>query len=106
MAEAEISAVAIGGIVMCFSMEWLEHLLILAVIVVAVVAILQIIISYVLAKITPSGLFADAISIISQVIKIVIWAIIIIFVIYFVFEMISCLWSISGGLSLGNPRRS
>ena len=85
---------------MCFSMEWLEHLLILAVVVIAIVAILQIIVSYVLAKITPSGMFADAIGIISQVIKIVIWAIIIIAVIYFVFSMIACLWGMAGGLSL------
>jgi hypothetical protein len=82
---------------MCFTLEWLEHLLILAVVVISIVAILQLIINYVLAKITPSGMFADAISIISQVIKIVIWAIIIIAIIYFCFAMISCLWSYAGG---------
>jgi hypothetical protein len=85
---------------MCFSMEWIQHLLILAVVVIAIVAILQIIVSYVLAKLQPSGMFADVIRIVAQIFKIVIWAIIIIAVIYFAFAMISCLWSMSGGLSI------
>jgi len=84
---------------MCFSLEWLQHLLILAVVVIAVVAILTIIVRYVLTKIQPSGMFADAISIVAQVIKIVIWAVVIIFIIIFCFEMISCLIGMAGGLS-------
>jgi hypothetical protein len=89
---------------MCFSMEWLQHLLILAVVVIAVVLILQLIITYVLSKLQPTGTFADAINIVIQIIKIVIWAIIIIALIYFAFSMISCLLSYSGGLSL-SPHR-
>lgn len=83
---------------MCFSMEWIEHLLILAVVVTAIVLILQAIINYVLPNLP--AMFAGAVGLITQIIKIVIWAIIIIAVIIFAFSMISCLWSMSGGLSI------
>lgn len=81
---------------MCFSLEWIEHMLILAVVVVAIVLILQAILSFVLPKLP--AMFADAVALISQIIKIVIWAIIIIAVILFAFAMISCLWSYAGGI--------
>ena len=40
---------------MCFSLEWLEHLLILAVVIVAIVAILQAIVNKAVAKIIREG---------------------------------------------------
>ncbi|HXC76861.1 MAG TPA: hypothetical protein VNU19_07410 [Candidatus Acidoferrum sp.] len=85
---------------MCFSLEWIEHLLILAVVITAIVLILQAIISFVLPKLP--GMFAEAVGLITTIIKIVIWAIIIIALIYFAFSMISCLWGMAGGLSLSH----
>ena len=87
---------------MCFSLEWLQHLLILAVVVTAVWAILSIIVPWALGKLgAPLG---EAVGIISQVVRILVWAVIIIFVIYIVFMMISCLLTMGGGFSL-MPRR-
>jgi hypothetical protein len=79
---------------MCFSMEWIEHILILAVVVIAVVAIIKILIALVLPQLGWVG------SIIMQVLNIVMWAVIAIFVIIFCFDMISCLINMSGGLNL------
>ena len=84
---------------MCFSLEWWRDLFILFVIVVAVVAILQVVVPWILSKLQTSGIIAEGIGIITQVMKIVIWAIVIIFVIYVVFALIACLMG-SGGLSL------
>ena len=82
---------------MCFSMAWLMNLLIWLVIVGAIIAILQIIVPWVLSKLGASGVFGEAIGIITAVIKIIIWAIVIIFVIYIVFSLIACLLGYSGG---------
>ena len=87
---------------MCFQLEWFKDLLIWLVIVVAVVAILQIIVPWVLSKMQASGIIAEGIGIISQIVRIVIWAVVIIFVIYIAFALIACLTG--GGFSLF-PRR-
>lgn len=81
---------------MCFSLEWIEHLLILAVIVGAIIAILQVIVSFVLPKLPAP--FQEIAGVISAIIRIVIWAIVIIAVIVFAFSVISCLWSYGGGI--------
>jgi uncharacterized membrane protein len=86
----------------CFSLEWFKDLLIWLVIVVAVVAILQIIVPWVLSKMQVSGIIGEGVGIITQVVKIIIWAVVIIFVIYIVFALIACLTG--GGFSLF-PRR-
>ena len=70
---------------MCFTLAWLEQLLVDVVILVAVVSILKILIPWLLAKL--GGDFA----IIGQVINVVLWALVAIVVIYFCFAMISCL---------------
>jgi hypothetical protein len=81
---------------MCFSLAWLQQLLIWIVIVGAIVAILQLFVPWVVAN---AGIFGDAVNIILQIIKIVVWAIVVIFVIYVAFDLISCLLS-SGSLKL------
>ena len=73
---------------MCFGLAWLEQLLIWIVIVCAIVGILRLLLPFILTQLGVGG------GIIMQAINIVIWAIIAIFVIYFCFELISCL----GGL--------
>ena len=69
----------------CFSLQWIEQILIWAVIVVAVIAIVKILIALVLPQLGWVG------SIIMQVLNIVMWAVVAIFVIAFCFDMIGCL---------------
>ena len=81
----------------CFGIEWLEQLLICIVIVCAVVALLELLVSFVLPRI---GLAGEIVSFIVAAVRIIIWAIICIFAIYFIFELISCVL----GSGLGVPR--
>lgn len=83
---------------MCFSMAWLQQLLIMAVIFIAVIAILKLLIPWILSQLGGGG------GIIMGVINILFWAIIAIFVIYICFAVISCLMSMGGGFPL-MPRR-
>ena len=75
---------------MCFSLPWLEQLLVWLVIVCAIIAILRLLLPWVAAQL--------GIPIIAQVINIILWAVVVIFVIYFCFALLSCLGG--GGLSL------
>lgn len=84
---------------MCFSLQWFEQLLIVLVIVAAVVAILKILVPYVILKLGWSEA-GEGVGIVVAVLRIVVWAVIVIFVIYFCFAMISCLLSYGGGLPL------
>ena len=83
---------------MCFSIEWWEQLLVWIVIVVAIVSILRLLLPWVLGQLGAGG------GILAQVINIVLWAVICIFVIYICFALIECLLSAGGHLSL-LPRR-
>jgi hypothetical protein len=73
----------------CFTLQWFEQVLIFCVILGAVYAILKLLIPLVLGGLPP---------IIGQVINIVLWAVICILVIYVCFALISCLFSLGGGL--------
>lgn len=75
---------------MCFTLGWIEQLLVWLVIVCAVIAILRLLLPWVAAQL--------GIPILAQVIQIVLWAVIVIFVIYFCFALLSCLGG--GGLPL------
>lgn len=75
----------------CFSLAWLEQLLVWLVIVGAVFAILRLVIPLALSGWPP---------IIGQVLNIVLWAIIVILIIWICFALLSCL---GGGLSLLPP---
>lgn len=81
----------------CFSLAWLEQILIWAVIVAAVFAILKLIVPYILGMLGVAG------GIIAQAINIVLWAVIAIFVIYIVFGLLSCL--LGGGFLPPLPHR-
>ena len=70
---------------MCFSLAWLESLLIYIVIVCAVVGIIRLLVPYVLSQLGAGG------NIIMAALNIIMWAIICIFVIYICFALISCL---------------
>jgi hypothetical protein len=80
---------------MCFTWGWLEQLLIWVVIVVAIVAILKLIVPYILSKLGAPA--SEGVAVAFRAVDIVIWAVIAIFVIYFVFALIACLWSLGGG---------
>lgn len=80
----------------CFSLLWLEQILIWFVVVCAVVGILKLLVPFILAQLGAGG------DIIMKAINIVMWAIICIFVIYVCFALIECLIG-GGGLML--PRR-
>ncbi len=69
----------------CFSLEWIEQLLIWLVVVCAIVAIIKILIALVLPQLGTIG------SIVMQILNIVLWAVICIFVIAIAFDLISCL---------------
>ena len=83
---------------MCFSLGWIEQVLIRLVILLAVVGIIKLLLPYLLAQLGAGG------AVIIQALKIVLWAVVAIFVIIVCFDLISCLLSAGGGFSL-MPRR-
>lgn len=70
---------------MCFSLGWIEQLLVWLVIIFAIVAILRLLIPWIAGKLGGDG------GVIVAAINIVLWAFIAICVIYFVFALIACL---------------
>lgn len=86
---------------MCFSLNWLMQLLVWIVVIAAIVAIVNVLLPRVLGLL--SGIFGDAAGMLVQILRIVLWAVVMIFVIYVAFDLISCLMSMSGG-SLRLPR--
>jgi hypothetical protein len=77
---------------MCFTLGWLEALLVNIIILAAVIAVLRILIPWILGLVgfDPGPLMA--------IVNIILWAIVAIFVIYLVFSLLSCL----GGGGFGN----
>ena len=75
---------------MCFSIGWLEQLLVWLIIVCAVVAVLRLIVPWVAAQL--------GVPVIAQVLNIILWAVVCIFVIYFCFALLECLGG--GGMPL------
>lgn len=77
---------------MCFSLGWVEQLLVWIVIVVAIVGIMRLLLPWIAGQLGAAG------SIIMGSINIVLWAFIAICVIYFCFALIGCLGA--GGFPL------
>ena len=75
---------------MCFSIGWLEQLLVWLIIVCAVVAVLRLIVPWVAAQL--------GVPVIAQVLNIILWAVICIFVVYFCFALLACVGG--GGMPL------
>ncbi len=84
---------------MCFGLAWFEQILIWIVVVCAVVALLRLLVSFVLPKL---GLAGEMVAFIVAAVRILIWAIICIFAIIFIFELIACL--LGGGIGLPRVR--
>jgi hypothetical protein len=79
---------------MCFTLGFLEQLLVWLVIVCAIVAILRLLLPWVAGQLGAAG------GIVLAVINIVLWAVVAIYVIYFCFMLIECLAGSGGGLLL------
>ena len=88
---------------MCFSLDWLLHILILCVIVGGVIAILKIIVPYALSFIG-AEIGAGA-NVVIQVFKILLWCVVAIIVLVIVFQLIACLLSMGGGMGSILPHR-
>ncbi len=81
---------------MCFSLNWIASFLVWLIVICAVVALLRLIIGFVLPKL---GWGAEIVSVVVAAFRIVIWAIILIALVFFVFDLIACL-----GPSMPFPR--
>lgn len=77
---------------MCFTLAWLEQMLILAVVVIAVVLMLQALVPYIVRKLG-AVVEGEGWGVILTCVRIFLWAIIAICVVIFVFMLISCLLS-------------
>ena len=73
---------------MCFSLQWVESVLIWLVVICAVVALLRLLVGFVLPRLAIGG---EIVGVVVRAITIVIWAIVLIAVIIFVFDLIACL---------------
>jgi hypothetical protein len=76
---------------MCFTAGSLLAILIWIVIICAIFAIIRIVVPLVAAQLGGPG------GVLVQIINIVLWAALVIIVLYFAFEMISCLLGMTGG---------
>jgi len=74
---------------MCFSLGWLEQLIVWLIIVFAVVALIRLLVPYL------AGLIG--IPLVAQIINIVLWAVVAIMCVYIIFALLSCLLG-AGGL--------
>lgn len=81
---------------MCFSLDFLKQILILAIVIIAVIGILNLLIPFVVSKLGAS--LGDGWNVVVSAFKIFVWALVAIIVVIFCFEMISCLLSYSGPL--------
>ena len=82
----------------CFSLAWLESLLIWAVIIGAAYAILKLLLPLVLQNF-PGG------ALIQQILWIILWAVVLIVIIMFAFGLLSCLLGGAGSLLPPTPHR-
>jgi len=80
---------------MCFSVLWLVQTLTHLIILCLIVGVLRILVPYILAWLGIDG------TVIMRVITLVIWAIVCIWVLWFLYDLYTC----SGGLGYGGYRR-
>jgi len=73
----------------CFTLGWLEAMLIWLIIASAVVAILRLLIPWITSITFP---------IVGQVLEIILWAVLAIIAVYIIFALLSCLIGMGGGL--------
>lgn len=80
----------------CFTLGWIEQLLVWLVIVCAIVAIIRLLVPWITEMV--------GMPIIGQVINICLWAFLAIICIYIIFGLLSCLVGMAGGLHFPSGR--
>jgi hypothetical protein len=75
---------------MCFSLDWLMHIFILAIVICGVIALLRLLVSFLAPRI---GLGGEIVSFIVQALWICLWVVIGIVAVLFIFGLISCMLS-------------
>lgn len=85
----------------CFSFGWVEQMIVNLIIICAVVTILKLLIPLLVAMLQP--IMGAGAAIVGQIITIVLWAIVAIFVVYIIFGLLSCLVG-AGGFHVGGFR--
>lgn len=83
---------------MCFSLDWLRQILILAVVIAGVVMILQLLIPYLVGRLGVT--LGAGWAVVVGAFRILLWAVVTILIIIICFDIIGCLLSFSGGVSL------
>ncbi len=86
---------------MCFSLDLIKQLLILGVVIAVVFGILRVLVPYILTKMGATA--GEGFNVLAAALKVVFWGFIAVVVIVVCFELIACVISWSGGISL--PRR-
>ena len=84
---------------MCFSLSWLLSVLIWLIVIGAVIAIVKIILPPILANFGAPGVMAV------QILTIIMWAIFMVALVIFAFQMISCLLGSGGGIGFPSLHR-
>jgi hypothetical protein len=82
---------------LCFSFTWIAQLLIWAIALGAAFAIVALVINFVLPRIG-LPIAGEIVSLVWQILKIAIWAAILIFIVIIAFDTIACLFSAGGPL--------
>jgi hydrogenase-4 membrane subunit HyfE len=89
---------------MCFTMAWLAQFLVWCVIAIATYVILiQILLPYILKKLGAGGEVSEGVGVLFAVLRVFFWALIVIIVIWLVFDLLQCLWSMAGGFPMLLP---
>jgi hypothetical protein len=78
---------------MCFSLQWIEQLIVWLIIVGAIIAVIKLVIPFITSL--------TGMPIIGQILLILLWAVVAIALVYIVFGLLSCL----GGGTFGFPHR-
>jgi len=74
----------------CFSLGFLEQLIIWLIVVIAIVSVIKLLVPFL------TGLIG--IPIVGQIINIILWAVVAIMCVYIIFALLSCLLGMGGGL--------
>lgn len=83
----------------CLSLGWVQMMIIDLIVICAFVATIKLLIPLLVTLLEP--IMAGGAAIVGQILTIVLWAIIAIFVVYIVFGLLGCLLG-AGGLHMGN----
>lgn len=81
---------------MCFSMDWLLHVLLLGVFIGAVVKILQLVIPYAVQQM--GGTIGEGVQLLVNIFRIIFIAVVVSVILIVAFQLIACLWSYVGGM--------